>query len=151
MKIVNQNIFDNIHQFDAICVTTNGIVRPNGRLVMGGGIARMFRNRYKDIDLILGQKVQVYGNVPFLVYKNKQAIISFPTKNDWKEKSDLSLIKSSAEKLSKIASSRFWTRVALPAPGVGLGGLSWDKEVRPLLSRVLDDRFYIHFYNPKRS
>ena len=48
MKIVNQNIFDNLHEFDAICVTTNGVVRPNGRLVMGGGIARMFRNRYKD-------------------------------------------------------------------------------------------------------
>jgi hypothetical protein len=151
MKIVNQNIFEHTHRFDAICVTTNGIIKPNGRLVMGGGVAKMFRDKYPGLDLELGKKVKVYGNIPFLIYKNKQPIISFPTKNNWRDKSELPLIKESAERLSKIASSRFWTRIALPAPGVGLGGLNWDKEVKPLLNRILDDRFYIHFYNPKRS
>ena len=97
----------------------------------------------------LGKKVSTYGNIPFLVYKKKQAIISFPTKTDWKNKSDLNLIKKSAENLVKITGSRFWTKVALPAPGVGKGGLSWEKEVYPILKPILDDRFHILFYNPK--
>lgn len=150
MIIKKENIFNTANTYDAICVTTNGICKKDGRLVMGAGVARQFRDNYPGIDHTLGKKVTTYGNIPFLIYSKKQAIISFPTKYDWKNKSNIDLIKNSAETLVKIATSRYWTRVALPAPGVGRGGLSWTKEVYPVLKPILDDRFSILFYNPKQ-
>lgn len=145
MIIKKQDIFDTANQFDAICVTTNGIITKTQALVMGAGVAKQFKLNYPGIEYELGKKVKTYGNIPFLVYKNRQAIISFPTKNHWKDKSELDLIEASAKALVKITSSRYWTKVALPAPGVGKGGLSWKKDVEPLLSKILDDRFIILF------
>lgn len=145
MIIKKQDIFDTSAQYDAICVTTNGIVTRTQALVMGAGVAKEFKLKYPGIEYELGKKVKTYGNIPFLIYNKKQAIVSFPTKHDWKNKSDLDLIEKSAKALVKIATSRYWTKVALPAPGVGKGGLSWKNEVQPLLSKILDDRFTILF------
>ena len=147
MIIKKQDIFKNKNNYNAICVTTNGQVKKDGRLVMGAGVALQFNKQFPGLDFELGQKVSTYGNRPFLIFKNKTAIVSFPTKHDWKNKSDLELIKFSAKNLVKIAQSRFWTRIALPAPGVGKGGLSWQNEVYPILKPILDDRFHILFYN----
>jgi hypothetical protein len=145
MIIKKQDIFDTASQFDAICVTTNGVITKTQALVMGAGVAKQFKLKYPGIEYELGKKVRCYGNIPFLIYKKKQAIVSFPTKHNWKDKSDLDLIEASAKALVKLATSRFWTKVALPAPGVGKGGLSWKKEVEPLLINILDDRFVILF------
>lgn len=145
MIIKKQDIFETAIQFDAICVTTNSVITRTQALVMGAGVAKQFKLKYPGIEYELGKKVKTYGNIPFLIYKNKQAIVSFPTKKNWKDKSDLKLIESSARALIKIASSRYWTKVAIPAPGVEKGGLSWKNEVAPLLSKILDDRFIILF------
>lgn len=144
MNTKQQDIFKHSSQYDAICVTTNGITNSSGALVMGAGVAKEFVKNFPGIQYDLGKKVSVYGNRPFIVYKKNTAIVSFPTKNHWKDNSDLQLIKSSAETLVKIADSRFWTKVALPAPGVGMGKLKW-KDVERVLDQVLDDRFDILF------
>ena len=145
MKIKKQNIFDSKKQWDAICVTTNGVVKANGRLVMGAGIAKTFREKFPGLDLELGRKVKEYGNIPFVIYKQGTAIVSFPTKHHWKYKSDIGLIMNSAKAISKIASARFWTQVAVPMPGCGHGGLDWETQVKPSIENILDDRFTIHF------
>ena len=145
MIIKKQDIFDTATQYDAIFVTTNGVITRTQALVMGAGVAKQFKLKYPGIEYNLGKKVKTYGNIPFLIYNKKQAIVSFPTKDNWKDKSDLKLIEKSAKALVKIASSRYWTKVALPAPGVGKGGLSWKNQVQPLLEKILDDRFIILF------
>ena len=145
MIIKKQDIFDTASEFDAICVTTNGVITKTQALVMGAGVAKQFKIKYPGIEYELGKKVKTYGNIPFLIYKKNQPIISFPTKHNWKDKSDLKLIEESAKALVKIATSRYWTKVALPAPGVGKGGLSWKNQVQPLLTKILDDRFVILF------
>lgn len=145
MIISKQNIFENSFHYDAICVPTSGTVTASNKLVMGVGITKKFKDKYPGLDLELGEKIKIYGNIPFLVYKSKQPIISFPISDNYKEKANLEIIKKSAQSLVKIASSRYWTKIALPAPGVGTGGLSWSKDVYPVLSRVLDDRFHILF------
>lgn len=146
MIIKKENIFDTHQTYNAICVTTNGQVKKDGRLIMGAGVALQFKENFPGLDYELGQKVLTYGNRPFLIFKKNTAIVSFPTKNDWRKKSDIELIKFSAKNLVKIAQSRFWTRIALPAPGVGKGGLNWSKDVYPALKPILDDRFHILFY-----
>ena len=145
MKIKKENILDSKKSYDAICVTTNGVVKSNGRLVMGAGVAKAFKEKYPGLDLELGKKVKEYGNIPFVIYRKGTAIVSFPTKHHWKHKSDIGLIMNSARALSKIASARFWTQIAIPAPGCGHGGLDWDTQVRPGIQNILDDRFTIHF------
>ena len=145
MNTIKENILNSKKQYDAICVTTNGVVKSNGRLVMGAGVAKAFREKFPGLDLELGKKVSQYGNIPFVIYRQGTAIVSFPTKHHWKHKSDIGLIMNSAKSLLKITSGRFWTQVAIPAPGVGHGGLDWKTQVKPSIEKILDDRFTIHF------
>lgn len=141
---------------DAICFTSNGIVKANGELVMGAGIAKQFRDRWELIAERFGALVQSYGNhVHFLKFMDPPSgadginyrmiwIASFPTKHHWKNSSDLKLIERSAYEIVehlKIAPSI--KTIYLPRPGVGLGGLNWENEVRPTLEYILDDRFII--------
>ncbi len=66
----------------------------------------------------------------------------------WGSPSLLQLIEQSARELVALAdlhrmpnkASR-WDSIVLPRPGCGAGELNWD-EVRPILSAILDDRFY---------
>ena len=151
MIIVNRNILLDPQKYDAIAVTTNGVVKANGNLVMGAGIAKQFASRYPNLPYQLGRKVKTYGNIPFMIKQKGYALLSFPTKNHYSENSDLELIETSAKKIKTITDKFYWTKVAIPAPGVGLGGLSWNKQVQPLLEKIFDDRFIIHFYNPRKN
>lgn len=149
MLIVNKDIFSCSREYDALAVTTNGVIKTNKELVMGAGIAKVFKNRYPTLPQELGKKVATYGNIPFLIRIKGANIISFPTKDHYKDKSQIKLIIESAKRIKTLTDKFYWTKVAIPAPGVGLGGLSWKEEVYPALSKILDDRFIIHFYNGK--
>lgn len=156
MKEITGNIFDlgnakaldgspiDITDADAICVTTNGIVKANGELVMGAGIALAFAKRFPNLPRYLGECVtekgnQVYSVLPSLFTKS---VASFPTKHHWKDQSDLKLIHTSAHQLVEKANKWRWQKVILPRPGCGLGGLKWA-DVKAVIEPILDDRFYI--------
>ena len=131
----------------AICVTTNGIIQRNGELVMGKGIALAFKNRFPNLALILGDRVGKYGNIPFLITLSTESnpgkfIISLPTKNHWRDKSDINLIISSIKTLVDITDKYKFKKVYLTQPGCGNGGLEW-KEVKKVIEPLLDNRFYI--------
>ena len=148
MKQITGNFWDEIKNYDAICVTTNGIVKSDGCLVMGTGIAKDFKERYKYIklDYQLGQKVKEYGNfvmhVPLFFPDKPFGIFSIPTKNDWKNPSDIELIKTSCITLSYLASQYGYDSVLLTRLGCGNGGLTWDS-VCPIIAPILDDRFTV--------
>lgn len=125
---------------DARCVTTNGVLRSNGHLVMGAGVAKQALVKYPGIDKRLGDLVKVFGNVPHFL--PDVGIISFPTKHNWKDCSDLSLIILSSEHLIRLCEAHRLKRVVLPRPGCGLGNLSW-REVRAAIEPILDDRFVV--------
>jgi len=100
---------------DLLIFTSNGVVRKDGRLVMGKGIAKVVRDNFRPlknsfkvhrIDSLFGRLVEKYGNRPFIVptdscfylLENKpQYVMSFPTKDHWKDKSSLELIRKSRE------------------------------------------------------
>ncbi len=132
---------------DAICFTSNGIVKDNGELVMGAGIALAFKNKYPFISKYFGSMVKKGGNKvygqPISMYSPTLYICNFPTKHDWKDDSDLALIAASAAQLAALASIKGWKRIYLTRPGCGLGKLDWEKQVKPLISSVLDDKFVI--------
>jgi len=122
------------------CVTTNGIVKDNGELVMGAGVALEAKKQYPDLPKKLGQWVEKYGNRPFLC--RDEGIITFPTKQHYKHNSNVMLIRSSAEKIVAIADKYKLHSIVLPRPGCGNGGLTWDF-VKPYLEDLLDERFTI--------
>lgn len=138
---------------EAAVVTTNGMIKMDGRLVMGAGIAKYCRDNYKGIDLKLGQMVSLYGNQPYVAgqYKDKNRpsthpyveVISMPTKHDWRDPASLALIIKSCKGLVEIADFYSYTAIYMPPPGCSCGGLSYWDEVRDKIGMELDDRFIV--------
>lgn len=135
-----------VKTMDAICFTSNGVLKSNGDLVMGKGVAKAFADKFPYLPAFFGKRVKQSGNRVFACpssYDGKQIVVcSFPTKHHWRDPSDLKLIEKSAHELVGITSELKWKHVALPYPGIGLGGL--DKAtVRTIIKPILDDRFYV--------
>lgn len=150
MKEITGNVFSSslLTFADAICVTTNGFVKKNGKAVMGAGVAKQARDKFEGIDSDLGRLIKRNGNIVQVIrhiqIKGKRlSIVSFPTKYNWWEKSDLKLIENSIKQLLVEMNHNHWGRVILPRPGCKNGKLSWLSEVKPLLEIYLDERFYI--------
>ena len=130
---------------DYICITTNGIIKQNGALVMGAGIAKQARDRFPGIDMALGEGVKAFGNtlIMFMTVREEPNVISLPTKHHWKDKSDLKLIMKSVAHIAK--TMRSTDTVALTRPGCALGGLDWESTVKPAIEPLLDDRFTVYY------
>lgn len=145
----NYNIFDLPQNNEAVCITTNGIVKADGKAVMGAGIAKQ-ANQLFHLDVRLGQYLNTYGNRAFNLGKafcnngnDTFTIFSFPTKHHWKEDSDITLICQSAEQLVQMCNKFGVSRCYLTPPGCGCGNLNWENTVKPWLSQILDDRFIV--------
>lgn len=143
MKIQNGNILDFIGIADIVCVTTNGIVKNNGELVMGGGCAKSFKDRIPNLPTILGEKVKLKGNICLVAGSIENTyIVSFPTKHHYKDNSDLDLIIQSAKRIVQIADYYKAQKIYIPSPGTGLGNLP-KEVVYKALESILDDRFVL--------
>lgn len=142
------NIFDlPTDRTHAVCITTNGMIKRNGTAVMGAGIAKEANERF-HLGYELANHLKNNGNTPFIFStpgKNNSHLISFPTKYDWRNQSDLNLIRRSAEILVEICNNSNIQTCYLTPPGCGCGGLNWDIQVKPVIESILDDRFTIVF------
>lgn len=135
---VEHNLWD--LEADVRCVTTNGTVMADGSNVMGGGCAFECARLYPDVPRRLGQMIERYGNHVYLLGPE---LVSFPTKEDVRNRSTRMRVLTSAYELLALANLYGWEKIALPRPGSGLGGLNYELTVRPLLTGLLDDRFLI--------
>lgn len=165
MHVRNGDLFDFYSSYsapDAVCVTTNGFVKRDGRNVMGAGVALGAVKLCPGCDLKLGRLISWNGHVvqPFDTYRGI-ALVSFPTKYatrnsayllpryrnrfaqgqvpGWACYSDLRLIEQSVTQLIKVTDTHEWKHVWLPRPGCNNGGLKWE-DVKAVLD-VLDNRF----------
>jgi hypothetical protein len=127
-----------------ICIPTNGIVDRYGAAVMGAGLAYQAKKRYPGIEKVLGDAISDRGNIPHEIWNNLfLRVWSFPTKLDWRQGSDLNLIKSSAQHLrQRWQAGELKPKVFLPQVGCGLGGLPWDL-VSPILQEELPEPEFI--------
>lgn len=123
----------------AFCVTTN-CQQFNGKAVMGGGTAALFAKRFSGIDLNLG-KLLVEKNYGVCQIWNEPTVFAYPTKFAVMNDSIMELIVESAKQLVEL--TKGFNRVYLPAPGIGLGSLSYS-DVKPAIEPILsDDRFIV--------
>lgn len=142
---IQEDFWSVYKEYDALVCPTNGIVKTNGELVMGGGLALQFKQKFPYIPFVWGQYVKEWGN-KLCKYSHTgddlPALVSFPSKQHWKDKSDIGLIARSAAELVECADYQGYERVLVPRVGCGLGGLTWA-QVLPVLDKHLDERFTI--------
>lgn len=134
------DIWEYTRNCDWLCITTNGIVKKNGRAVMGRGIALQAKRRFPYIDLVLAERIRSRGNVVSpLVKAENYWILSFPTKHHWRTPSDIDLIRRSAEQLKQhFDEQEKKPLVVMPRPGCGNGQLEWS-DVKRVIEPILDD------------
>ena len=126
-------------------ITTNGVVKKNGEAVMGRGVAWQAKKRWPKLPLVLGEFLNNHGNhVAELIFKDEQTfeeikLITFPTKHNWWEESDLVLIEQSCV---EVASLLYNETFVMPRPGCGNGKLLWS-DVKLIIEPKLDDRFTV--------
>lgn len=128
-------------------ITTNSVVNK-GRLVMGAGIALAARQRYPEIDALAGTRINDLGTSTYnLLWIDKYGVLLLQTKRAWKDPSPIDLVEESIKRLRVFADTMVFNDVyeyRLPQPGCGLGGLSWENQVRPICQKYLDERFCVY-------
>lgn len=127
MKEVTGNIWDYYDNGYIACITTNRMLKKDGSLVMGKGVALQAKDKIPFLPKILGK--QVKNNLYLTCYLSELRSISFPVKYHWKDKADLTLIKKSAIELSCLSlalkNRSPGKNIYLPRLGCGLGGLDY--------------------------
>lgn len=113
---------------DILTANTEIIVNPvNCVGVMGAGLALEFKRHYPNYYSDYAVKCRMgrirLGYVDFYTLPNQRIICSFPTKNHWRDKSNITDIENGLINLSK----RIGTMsISFPKLGCGLGGLKWS-------------------------
>lgn len=135
-------------QADGLCVTTNAQIKGGGLLVMGKGVAAQFADEYPWLPKVLGDTVQRYGSHVHVVSSVpgqdvKPYILTLPTKDHWARPSDMRLVEQSLVELRAKVDALGLKHVCLTRPGCGNGGLDWITQVKPLCTKLLDERFTV--------
>ena len=150
LKLIQGNIwnayFQEIIQQPLLIITTNNVIKSNGELVMGKGIAAEAAAIWpwlpKHAADMLYARTRPHDDYHFLLLG---PVALLQTKRDWKDKSDLALIHNGLLDLKDFCSHFPKVGVYMPCPGIGNGGLSID-EVKPLLEEILSSERVSVFY-----
>jgi len=110
--------------------------------VMGKGLAKTTKDRYPNVWRIYRQAFEegrLHPHRPLIAtaYPGRQ-VLCFPTKRHWRDPSRLDDIDASLRYLAENWYMMYISSLALPPIGCGLGGLDWEREVKPLVMKYLD-------------
>jgi O-acetyl-ADP-ribose deacetylase (regulator of RNase III) len=133
VNIVKGDLFD--CQADAITCTVNC------KGVMGKGIAKEFKRRYPEMFTEyakLCKQGRIHVGEVWVWREGSIYIVNFPTKDDWRNPSQLSWIVSGLDNLKKHVIMGEITSLAMPALGCSNGNLQWS-DVLPLIQEKLGE------------
>lgn len=108
----------------------------------GGTYDFKARSGYKTYIVNSMFQTMYEGNLFWYIPSNSpkdQSILCFPTKRHWKDPSDLALIEAGLKTFVKNYKDLSIKSITFPKLGCGLGGLNWEKEVKPLMQKYLGD------------
>lgn len=135
VKFIDGNLFN------SKCQTITNTINCRG--AMGKGIALEFKKRYpryfNDYKVLCSHNLVKLGN-PYIYTEHTAnapiSILSFPTKDHWKNDSTLQDIIDGLNKFCKIYKEYGITSIAFPTLGCGCGGLNWS-DVTPVMNDFL--------------
>lgn len=114
--------------------------------VMGRGVALQFKRAFPENFKAYAERCKHNEMRPGRVFVfetgnlgNPRYVINFPTKRHWRGKSRTEDIESGLKSLVGAIEEHGIGSVALPPLGSGLGGLDWNREVRPMLAASLSE------------
>lgn len=129
---VKQNIFESPAQ-----VLVNAV---NTVAVMGKGIAKQYKQlypeMYKQYRYFCERNMLDIGKL--WLYKDETKwILSFPTKEHWRNPSKIEYIEAGLKKFVETYEEKGIHSISFPQLGTGNGGLDWESEVKPLFEKYL--------------
>lgn len=145
-------------QGDILKDKSDAIVNPvNCVGVMGKGLALQFKKafplNYRDYARDCKENQVVVGKVhwSFVAALDERFVVNFPTKKHWRDKSEIEYISSGLDHLIALITHLKLKSLAIPALGVGLGGLPWEEVKQVLLTKLdgLSKTVNITIYEPQ--
>ena len=135
MNLMRGNLYtiDNRNEYDLIGFTANSVVN-NGKLVMGAGNALACKKFYPGIESAFGKKIKSYSEFNIIALK-KYMVVAIQTKVNWRDGSDIELVKRTIDKLGDLANSYPDWKIGCPFPAINYGGLSRES-ILPLLESL---------------
>ena len=136
------NMWDAWDKADLFLITTNAIIKADGELVMGRGMALEARNRDLQIAIYFGRALADFYSldhtdygliVPDMWPYRKEGM--FQTKNHYGVKASIEIIQMSTNMLIAWCKTHADRQVHLNYPGIGHGGLS-KKIVEPIITEL---------------
>lgn len=149
MREVNSNIWKYKLEDKWMIIATNGTVKKGKSIMRDDGISMQVDFIYNDFSAKLGGLIEKAGNIPVCLKEYK--IITLPVKKSYKDKSDIELIKAGIPNLIKFIDKLELDEIYMVQPGCGDDDLDWKKEVRPVIKKLLDDRFIIAIKHKKKK
>lgn len=146
MKLKTGNIWNAYDQASLFLFTSNSVIKSDGKIVMGAGIAKDVRDRFKGIDKRLADQMKAkeisslsrYG----MLFDLKTKIAAFQTKYHYQDESPLELIEYSTSILAEIAPD--FDEIHMTLPGCGHGKRT-PEEILPIIE-ILPDNVFVWDY-----
>lgn len=109
--------------------------------VMGAGLALNFKQQYPDMFSHYQTMCSENRIKPgcLWLYHSSPWILCFPTKRHWRDRSRIEWIDVGLRNFIKIYKEKGIESIAFPKLGCGLGGLNFDRDVKPLMEHYLSD------------
>lgn len=123
---------------------------------MGKGIAYQFKLRYPENNedyVRVCKRAELRPGMLHWFEERGKVIINFPTKDRWREKSQISYIEDGLDALMDLIGALDIRSIAIPPLGSGNGGLDW-RDVRRVIAEKLKDlgpEVAVSVYEPSRN
>lgn len=124
-------------------ITVNGVTDSHGRAVMGRGVALEAAKRFPELPAQLGRLLEQDDVLPVVTPFPDFWLLTMQVKHHWRDRASVDLIQSGLETLPIVADKIGARTIYMVRPGCGTGWLSWERTVRPMCHRYLDDRFVV--------
>ncbi|WP_217924459.1 macro domain-containing protein [Miltoncostaea oceani] len=131
-------------QGDLLADHATALVCPTNTVgVMGAGLARQFRDRFPGLEADYRKACRAGVHTPaqpFIWGTGEQTVLCLATKRHFRDPSRVEDVQSALTALAAwMGAQQEPVSVAISAIGCGLGGLSWIRQVRPLIEPALCD------------
>ncbi len=135
---------------DLFLITTNPIIRKDGAVVMGRGIAKEMATRFPQLPYVFAERYleakheQDYVDPLAMYYVGtigifgNQLVSWFMVKDHWQSPAKLNIIEQSTRELLRYANFQPARRFDLNFPGIGNGKLARE-DVLPIIEQLPDN------------